>query len=372
MTVVIIQILIRSQQDRSEADKRRDDRTQAWASQMQLMADQISNLIKMQHPNPMTNSHPLPAKGANQPTYAERTQSNLPANVRKPMTQPPTKDGMRLYRPGRAVIHSNPLNNQIDKLPKALFVQRANKALSQLNAKVQDQMVTVTGAHVMNSGDVVLYTKNKIHQKWLMDNKHLWPKQVHPDLEATPSTWSVLAHGVSKEFDPTSDHNKAKIAMAKRFKKEDLVRMRWLSDNMNTAKKAGSIVLWFATKELADQITYPGLFLDYDYHRVTRFKPYPAQCFKFLQMGHYGKWCRQKSRCGKCDGGHMTKDCVDEKMPELSPGAQEMQILEKMNKQTPKQERQPPQDNRWTSPFLATPLKSRELFYKIRSRPTEP
>lgn len=68
----------------------------------------------------------------------------------------------------------------------------------------------------------------------------------------------------------------------------------------------------------------------------------------------------------------MTKDCVDEKMPELSPGAQEMQILEKMNKQTPKQERQPPQDNRWTSPFLATPLKSRELFYKIRSRPTEP
>lgn len=172
------------------------------------------------------------------------------------------KDGMRLFKPGRAIIHSNPLNNQIDKLPKALFVQRANKTLSQMNAKVQDELITVTGAHVMNSGDVVFYTKNKIHQKWLMDNKHLWSKHVHPDLEATPSTWSVLAHGVPKEFDPTSDQNKTKIAMANHFKKEGLVRMRWLSDNMNTAKKAGSSVLLFATKVLADQIAYMGLFLD--------------------------------------------------------------------------------------------------------------
>lgn len=224
---------------------------------------------------------------------------------------------MRLFKPGRAVIHSNPLNNQLTKLPSVLFVQRANEALSKMNAKIQDELVTVTGAHVMNSGDVVFYTKNKFHQKWLIDNKHIWSKQVHADLEATPSTWSVLAHGIPKEFDPTSEHSKAKLAMANHFKTEELTRIRWLSDNMNTAKKAGSIVLSFTNKDLADRIAYTGIFLDYDYHRVTRFKPYPAQCFKCLKMGHFGKWCRQNPRCGKCDGNHMTKECLEES-PEIT------------------------------------------------------
>lgn len=161
----------------------------------------------------------------------------------------------------------------------------------------------------MNSGDEVFYTKNKIHQKWLMDNKHIWSKQVHADLEATPSTWSILVHGILKEFDPTSELNKSNLACANRFNKQDIVRMQWLSDNINSAKKAGSIVLSLSNKDLAEHLTYSGIFLDYDYHRVTKFKPYPAQCFKCLRMGHFGKWCRRSPRCGKCDENHMTKDC---------------------------------------------------------------
>lgn len=85
--------------------------------------------------------------------------------------------------------------------------------------------------------------------------------------------------------------------------------MRWLSDNINTAKKAGSIVLSLSNQDTAERLTHSGIFLDYDYHRVTKFKPYPAQCFKCLRMGHYGKWCRKPARCGRCDEGHMTKDC---------------------------------------------------------------
>lgn len=133
-------------------------------------------------------------------------------------------------------MHSNPLNDQIDEIPKALSVQRANETLSKMNARVQDEMVTVTRAHVMNSGDVVFHTKNKFHQKWLMDNKRIWSKEIHPDLEATPSTWSVLAHGVPKEFDPTAEYSRTKLATANGFKQEELIRVRWLSDNMNTAK----------------------------------------------------------------------------------------------------------------------------------------
>lgn len=311
MTVELIQILIRSEQDCAEANRRRDEQTQAIANQMQVMTEQISNLVQLQHTPPKMNVPPMLPRVPKQPTYEERTKLNLPVNARKPTTQPPTKDGMRLYRPGRAVIHSNPLKNQINKIPKALFLQRANKSLSRMNARVQDELVTVTRAHVMNSGDVVFYTKNKFHQKWLMDNKHLWSKEVHPDLEATPSAWSVLAHGVPKDFDPTSDFSNSKLATANGFNKEELIRMRWLSDNMNTAKKAGSIVLSFASKELADRIAYTGIFLDYDYHRVTAFKPYPAQCFKCLKMGHFGKWCQDPPQCRQCDGSHTTKECPD-------------------------------------------------------------
>lgn len=78
---------------------------------------------------------------------------------------------------------------------------------------------------------------------------------------------------------------------------------------MHTAKKAGSIVLSFASKELADRVMYKGIFLDYDFHRVTAFWPYPAQCFRCLRMWHFGKWCRHTPRCGKCDDEHMMKDC---------------------------------------------------------------
>lgn len=309
--IELIQVLIRAEQDRAEADKRRDDQSRAMANQMQAMASQINSLIQMNgQSRSLANPPAFPPPSIPRPlTYAERTRAHPSAVPRKPTTMPPTKDGIKMYRPGRAIIHSNPLNDQIDKIPRTLFVQRANEALASMNARVQDELVTVTGAHVMNSGDVVLYTKNKFHQKWLMDNKHLWSKQVHPDLEATPSAWSVLAHGVPKEFDPTSDYNKTNIATANGFKKEELIRMRWLSDNMKTAKQAGSIVLSFASKELADCITYKGIFIDYNYHQTTTFKPYPAQCFKCLKMGHFGKWCREQARCGRCNGNHMTREC---------------------------------------------------------------
>lgn len=33
-----------------------------------------------------------------------------------------------------------------------------------------------------------------------MDNKHAWSKKVHPDLEASSSTFLVMAHGVLKSF----------------------------------------------------------------------------------------------------------------------------------------------------------------------------
>lgn len=207
--ISLIRVLIRTEKDRLEADKERD-------AQMKTMAGQINQLIALQQSGPPTIPPQARIAVPQIPTYASRAAAAVKSvpSGRKPNTLPPAKEELRQLRPGRAVIHSNPLNNQIDKLPRALFVQRANEALAKMNARVDNELVTVTGAHVLNSGDVVFYTKNKFHQRWLMDNKHLWSKQVHTDLEATPSTWSVLVHGIPKDFDPTSEHSKSNIAVA--------------------------------------------------------------------------------------------------------------------------------------------------------------
>lgn len=76
-----------------------------------------------------------------------------------------------------------------------------------------------------------------------------------------------MVHGIPKEFDPTSELSKANIAIANRINKEDIIRMRWLLDNMNAAKRAGSIVMSLCNKDLAEKLTYPGVFLDYDYYQ---------------------------------------------------------------------------------------------------------
>lgn len=177
--IKLIRVLIQTERQRQEADKKRDE-------QIEEMASQIKTILNLQQSGPAPTALPPRPNQPRTSTYADLVATR-PKNLRqKPAIPPPARD-LRMLRPGKAVIHSNPLNNQLDKLPNALFVQRANEALAKMNARIQDELVTVTGADVMPSGDVFFYTKNRIHEKWLMENKHLWSKHVHADLEATPS-----------------------------------------------------------------------------------------------------------------------------------------------------------------------------------------
>jgi hypothetical protein len=164
---------------------------------------------------------------------------------------------------------------------------------------------------MLPSGDVSFYTKNRAHQKWLMTNKHVWSKEVHPDLEATPSTYSVMAHGIPKSFDISKQVNLNILASENQFQASELTRVRWMGSNEPSTKKAGSLVLSFVNKDLAYRIEKSGIFLNFDFHRTERFKPRPPQCFKCLRMGHFGKWCREEARCAKCAGKHPTNECPD-------------------------------------------------------------
>ncbi|KAA1087948.1 hypothetical protein PGTUg99_007046 [Puccinia graminis f. sp. tritici] len=191
------------------------------------------------------------------------------------------------------------------------LVQKANEALLGLDARVDGEAIAIRGASMLPSGNVSFYTKNRAHQKWLMDNKHVWSKAVHPDLEATPSTWSVMAHGIPKSFDVSKSANLALLASENSFQATNLARVRWMGSNETSTKKAGSLVLAFTNKDLALQVEKSGIFLNYDYHRTEHFKPRPPQCFKCLKMGHFGRWCREPARCAKCNGKHPTNECPE-------------------------------------------------------------
>lgn len=126
----LLHILIQTEKERQEANRKCN-------GQMKEMASQIKTILSLQQTSlpPATTlpSQPnLPQPCA--PTYADLATKKPKFLGHKPTIAPPARDDLRMLQPGKAIIHSNPLNDQLDKLPKALFVQWANKALSKLNA----------------------------------------------------------------------------------------------------------------------------------------------------------------------------------------------------------------------------------------------
>ncbi|KAA1106841.1 hypothetical protein PGTUg99_015873 [Puccinia graminis f. sp. tritici] len=231
---------------------------------------------------------PKPATNASK-SFASVASTTLAGSIHAPTTCPPPKQVITSLKPKRVIIHSNPANTTLKEVPSGALVQKANEALLGLDAQVNGKAVAIRGASMLPSGDVSFYTKNRSHQKWLMDNKHVWSKAVHPALEATPSTYSVMAHGIPRKFDINKPANLSLLASKNSFQATDLACVRWMGSNKASAKKAGSLVLAFTNKDLAFQIEKSGIFLNYDYHQTDRFKPRPPQCFKCLRMGHFGK-----------------------------------------------------------------------------------
>lgn len=113
--IELIRILIRTEKERQEADKKPD-------KQMNEMAAQIKTILNLQQTGPSPTTLPPRPNQPCAPTYADLA-ANKPKNFgQKPTIPPPTRNDLRMLRPGKAAIHSNPLNDQLEKLPKALFV----------------------------------------------------------------------------------------------------------------------------------------------------------------------------------------------------------------------------------------------------------
>ncbi|OAV95239.1 hypothetical protein PTTG_12742 [Puccinia triticina 1-1 BBBD Race 1] len=217
-------------------------------------------------------------------------------------------------RLGLTIIHARTGTAPLKEVGAEITVRKVNEVLDKMNTTVQGKRVSVKAVRFLPSGDVSFYSKNRQQKEWLNRNKHKWSKQVHPDLEASTSTYSVLAHGTPRTFNVDAATSRISIASDNNFLAKKIFKMQWLGGSRDpfNPRQAGTVVIALADPLVADLLVKQrGLFLNGCFHRVDCFKKLPPQCFKCLQMGHFGKWCRAEPKCGKCGKKHKTRDCQD-------------------------------------------------------------
>ncbi|KAA1097359.1 hypothetical protein PGT21_004022 [Puccinia graminis f. sp. tritici] len=210
----------------TELDKRMDQLT----SMFQTLDNRLKSVEDARSSAPTPSPHP------GKSSYAKVT--GPPTAPRAPTILPPPKEALKSLKPGKAVIHSDPKQSEIQKVERGFLVQRANEVLLRMDAQVNGEKISIRAAQVLKSGDVCFFSKNRAHQKWLMENKHIWSKEVHPHLEATPSTFSVIAHGIPKSFNPLAPTSIPNLSAENNFNTGDLLRVKWLADNADTPKQA--------------------------------------------------------------------------------------------------------------------------------------
>ncbi|POW06529.1 hypothetical protein PSTT_08913 [Puccinia striiformis] len=223
----------------SEADQKRQ--LQSVIEEMKHLRQRIQTIEAGQ----LTRPRPAPAA-----SYATATirQSAKPA--------PPTKAEMVAARPGLTIIHAKIGTNPLKGESAEQIVRKTNDILAKMNAEVHGEKVAVKAIRVLPSGDVSFYSKNRQHKEWLNKNKHEWSKQIHSDLEASPSTYQILAHGVPIDFDPASAQGKITLASNNSFLAEKIFKIRWaggVRDSKDT-RKAGSLVITLNDADLADRL----------------------------------------------------------------------------------------------------------------------
>jgi hypothetical protein len=91
----------------------------------------------------------------------------------------------------------------------------------------------------------------------------------------------------------------------------EIVRIRWLKEQLDSKKKASSIIIEFTDPEPANAAIHFGVNWDSrglaaeKYHHEARIK----QCFQCQKFGHIGTQCQNKPVCTYCAQDHPTRSC---------------------------------------------------------------
>lgn len=91
------------------------------------------------------------------------------------------------------------------------------------------------------------------------------------------------------------------------------MKASWLS-KLNPLKKTGSLVIWLKNRLAAEHLLESGqaLFGGGAYGAFcSRYEPSTVDrlCYNCNTYGHLQGMCRKATKCGRCAGGHQTRDC---------------------------------------------------------------
>ncbi|KAA1081452.1 hypothetical protein PGT21_035742 [Puccinia graminis f. sp. tritici] len=250
MDVTMITILLQLMDSEAERTKQLQITTEELRSTMKelklAMADlrELRGRVQTIEAGQLTKATitPNPAK-----SYAAT------ANIKKPLQPaPPTKSEMVAARPGLSIIHARVGTNPLKDAKAGDVVRKTNDILEKLDAKVNGEKVAVKAVRFLPSGNVSFYTKDRHQKDWLNRNRHTWSKQLHPDLEASPSTYSVLVHGIPRSFAVDKLESKMLLASDNSFLSDKIHRIRWLggSREPDDPRNAGTIVVSLTDLEL--------------------------------------------------------------------------------------------------------------------------
>ena len=152
----------------------------------------------------------------------------------RPCIVPPSQSTLKSLKPRKTILHLDPKHLQLQRTESGFLFKNANEVLQKLATKSNCKMIAIHAPQVLKLDNFCFFSKDK---SLLRDNKHIWTKEVHLHLAATPSTYSLIAHRVPKNFNPIAPTSINKISAEKNIWKGILIQIKWLVENFGSNKQ---------------------------------------------------------------------------------------------------------------------------------------
>lgn len=238
-----------------------------------------------------------------------------PHNSKSPITVTAYRDRLVTVK-----LRDHGIGQQYRNHPVAWTRQQVQSAIRD---NISTKSIKLVAAYQLKSGDLQIFTSTSAEIQELEQNRG-WLKGLGDQAEIVVPTHGVIVHGVSTKSIKIEDQkttiqqippdNYTVIPDAK------ISYVGWLTRE-GPLKRATSIVVEFATPEMANAVVYAGMVWEGQIHqcqlydRACRVK----QCFGCNHYDHIGAQCNASQTCGYCAELHETKHCRQRRMEGFTP-----------------------------------------------------
>ncbi len=147
----------------------------------------------------------------------------------------------------------------------------------------------------------------------LLQASNIWIPKLVPGAILVVRTWSIVVHSVPTTFRPQNQDDLAYLYERNpEVTSRNLRHVRWLKEDVvkNKEKKDSTLVLALSDYEVAEEVTYRGLFLENALCKGDWYHKGPDLCYKCQGFGHRSYTCPSpNSICARCAGHHPTQKC---------------------------------------------------------------